>query len=94
MKKKLRYIINSYANLQIVMLSLLLGLEVQPGQPAEILLADGLVHSGPSPDPLPVVVGRVGPPVGLHLYVAEDHVLDGSREARNLDKYAIVKISH
>lgn len=72
-------------NLQIIMLSLLFGLEVQPGQPAEVLLADSLVHGSSSPNPLPVVVGRVGPPVGFHLHVAEDHVLDGRREAGNLE---------
>lgn len=66
------------------MLSLLLGLEVQPGQSAEVLLADGLVHGGSSADPFPVVVGRIGPPVSLHLHVAEDHILDGRREAGDL----------
>ena len=34
--------------------------------------------------PLPVVMCRVGPPVCLHLDVAQDHVLDGRRQPRHL----------
>ena len=40
-----------------------------PGEPAQILLADGLVDGGAAPDTLPVVVGGVRPPVRLHLHV-------------------------
>ena len=47
------------------MLSLLLGLEVQPREPAQVLLANGLVDGGAAPDTLTVVVGRVRPPVSL-----------------------------
>ena len=35
---------------------------------------------------LPVVVGRVCPPIGLHLNVAQDHVLDGRRQSRDLPR--------
>ena len=40
-----------------------------PGEPAQILLADGLVDGCAAPDTLPVVVGGVRPPVRLHLHV-------------------------
>lgn len=64
--------------LQVVMLSLLLSLEIEPSQPPQILLAHSFVDGGAAADTLAVVVGGVGPPVGLHLHVAEDHVLDRS----------------
>ena len=35
-------------------------------------------------NPLPVVVGRVCPPVGLHFDVAQDHVLDGRWQSWDL----------
>ena len=70
--------------LQVVVLPLLLRLEVEPGQPAQVLLAHRLVHSGTAADALPVVVGRVGPPVSLGFDVAEDHVLDGGGQAGHL----------
>ena len=66
------------------MLPFLLSLEVETGQPAQVLFAHRLVHSGATPDSLPIVVGRVGPPVGLGLDVAEDHVLDGCGQAGHL----------
>ena len=43
-------------------------------------------HCSSSADPLAVVVGGVGPPVGLRLHVAEDHVLNGDGEPRHLQK--------
>jgi hypothetical protein len=43
--------------------------DVEPGEPAQVLLADGLVDRGATPDTLPVVVGRVRPPVRLHLHI-------------------------
>ena len=72
------------ANLQVIVLPLLLCLEVESGQPPQVLLAYGFVDCGASPDPLSVVVGGVGPPVGLHLYVTQNHVLDRGGKARNL----------
>lgn len=57
------------------MLSLLLSLEIQPSESSEVFLANSLVDGGAAPDTLAVVVGRVRPPIGLHLHVAEDHVL-------------------
>lgn len=68
------------------MLSLLLGLEVQTGQSAQVLLAHRLVHRGSATDSLTVVVSRVSPPVGLGLHVAQDHVLDGGGQTRHLWK--------
>lgn len=66
------------------MLSLLLSLQVQTSQSPQVLFAHRFVHSGSTADTLPVVVGRVGPPVCFGLYVAEDHVLDGSGQAGHL----------
>lgn len=48
------------------MLPLLLRLEPQPRQPAEVLLANRLVHRGTAPDTLAVVVRDVRPPVRLN----------------------------
>ena len=53
------------------MLSLLLCLEIQPGEPAQVLLADRLVDGGAATDTLTVVVGSVGPPVSLHLHISD-----------------------
>lgn len=66
------------------MLALLLSLEVQARESAEVLSADSLVHGGTSPDALSVVVCNIGPPVSLLLDVAQDHVLDGSWQPRHL----------
>lgn len=43
-----------------------------------------LIHGGTTADALAVVVRHVRPPVGLHLDVAQNHVLDGGRQARHL----------
>ena len=61
--------------LQVVVLPLLLRLQVESGEAAQVLLADSLVHGGSAADALAVVVGSVGPPVRLALHVAQDHVL-------------------
>ena len=74
------------AVLEVVVLPLLLGLEPQPRQPAQVLLGHGLVHGGAAADALAVVVGHVGPPVGLGLDVAQDHVLDGRGHAGHLPR--------
>lgn len=70
--------------LEVVVLPLLLSLQVQPCQPAQVLSADSLVYSSSTPDTLPVVVSHVGPPVSLLLDIPQNHVLDGSREPWNL----------
>lgn len=70
--------------LQIVVLSLLLSLQVKTSQSSQVLLAHRLVHSSSAADSLTIVVGGVGPPVSFGLHVAQDHVLDGSGEARHL----------
>ena len=69
---------------QVVVLPFLLGLEVQPGQAPEVLASDRLVDRRAPPDALPVVVGHVRPPVGLHLDIPQDHRLDRRGESRNL----------
>ena len=71
--------------LQVVVLPLLLGLEVESCQPAEVLFADRLVDGGAATDPLAVVVRSVGPPVRLGLDIAEDHVLNRNWEPWNLN---------
>mmetsp|Transcript_31892 Transcript_31892/g.87345 ORF Transcript_31892/g.87345 Transcript_31892/m.87345 type:complete len:298 (-) Transcript_31892:756-1649(-) len=65
------------AVLEVVVLALLLRLQPESREPAEVLLGDRLVHGGAAPDALAVVVGDVGPPVGFRLDVAQDHVLNG-----------------
>lgn len=72
--------------LEVVVLPLLLGLEPQPREPTEVLLAHGLVDGGAPADALAVVVRDVGPPVGLGLDVAQDHVLDRRRQAGHLPR--------
>ena len=70
--------------LQIVVLSLLLGFQVQPRQASKILLADGLVDCGTTSDTFAIVISGICPPVGLSLHVANNHVLDGDWQAWNL----------
>lgn len=78
--------------LKVVVLSLLLSFQVQTGQSAQVLLAHCLVYSGSTTDSLTVVVGRVGPPVSFGLHVAQDHVLNGSRQAWHLKRWGGKKI--
>lgn len=66
------------------MLTLLLRLEIEARQSAQVLLADRLIDSGAAADALAIVVRRIGPPVGLHLDVAKDHVLDRRRQTGHL----------
>ncbi len=70
--------------LEVVVLPLLLCLQVQTCQPAQVLAAHCLVHSGSTPDTLPVVVGHIGPPVRLLLHITQNHVLNGSWQPRHL----------
>mmetsp|Transcript_62206 Transcript_62206/g.196852 ORF Transcript_62206/g.196852 Transcript_62206/m.196852 type:complete len:623 (-) Transcript_62206:2053-3921(-) len=70
--------------LEVVVLPLLLSLEPQPREPTQVLAAHSLVDGGAAADALTVVVGHVGPPVRLGLYVSENHVLDGGWQPRDL----------
>ena len=70
--------------LQIVVLSFLLCLEVEPGEATQVLLAHCLVHSGSTTDPLSVVVSSVGPPISFTLHISQDHVLHGDGQSRHL----------
>ena len=54
---------------------------VKTSQTTQIFLAHSLVDGGSTADTFAVVVSRVGPPVGLHLDVAQNHVLDRSRQS-------------
>ena len=72
--------------LQVVVLSLLLSLQVEPRQTPQVLLAHCLVDGGASSDSLAVVVRSVGPPISLGLHVSQDHVLDGCGEAGHLPR--------
>ena len=56
--------------LEIAVLSLLLGFEIESGQSSQIFLADSFVDSGSSFYSLPVVVGGIGPPISLLLDVS------------------------
>ena len=66
---------------QIVVLSFLFGLQIETSEPAHVFFADRLINGGSSPDPLPIEVGGVGPPICLGLDVPQNHVFDGSRES-------------
>ena len=68
------------------MLPLLLSLQVESGEAAQVLLADSLVHSGASPDSLTVVVSRVSPPISFGFHVAENHILNWSGKAWDLGR--------
>lgn len=70
--------------LQVPVLPLLLGLEVQPRQPTQVLPDDRLVDSSSSPDTLSVVVRDRGPPIGLALDVSKQDVLNGGRHTGDL----------
>mmetsp|Transcript_33281 Transcript_33281/g.109100 ORF Transcript_33281/g.109100 Transcript_33281/m.109100 type:complete len:1053 (+) Transcript_33281:4096-7254(+) len=72
--------------LEVVVLPLLLGLQPQAREPAQILLARRLVDGRATANTLTVVVGGIGPPVGLGLHIPEDHVLDRSRQAGHLPR--------
>mmetsp|Transcript_70723 Transcript_70723/g.165865 ORF Transcript_70723/g.165865 Transcript_70723/m.165865 type:complete len:432 (+) Transcript_70723:3649-4944(+) len=72
--------------LQVVVLPLLLCLQPKTGESAQVFLACGLVHRGTSANTLSIVVRRVGPPVGLGLDVAQDHVLNRGWQARHLPR--------
>mmetsp|Transcript_61033 Transcript_61033/g.143984 ORF Transcript_61033/g.143984 Transcript_61033/m.143984 type:complete len:850 (-) Transcript_61033:159-2708(-) len=72
------------AVLEVIVLALLLGLEPQTRQPPQVLLAHRLVHGRAAANALAVVVRDVGPPIGLGLDVAQDHVLDRDWHARDL----------
>ncbi len=73
-------------HLEVVVLALLLGLEVEAGEAAQVLAAHGLVDGGAAADALAVVVRHVGPPVRLLLHVAQNHVLNRRRQPRHLPR--------
>ncbi len=70
--------------LEVVVLSFLLGFEVETCQSTKVLLTDGFVDGGTAPDSLSVVMGRVCPPIGFGLDVTKDHVLYGDGQPGNL----------
>lgn len=69
------------------MLSFLLCLEIQSSQSSKVLFADSLVDGGATADTFTIVMGRVRPPISLHLDVTENHVLYWCWETRYLGKY-------
>lgn len=82
---------------EVVVLPLLLSLQVQPCQPAQVLSADGFVYSSSTPDTLPVVVSHIGPPVSLLLDIPQNHVLNGGREPWHLSvaqQLSIITVTH
>ena len=74
------------ANLEIIVLTLLLRLQVETSQTSKILLAHRLVHCGSTTNTLAVVVRCVRPPISLCLHVAQNHVLDRCRQSRHLPR--------
>ena len=72
------------AVLEVTVLALLLGLEVQTSETTKVLLNDGLVDGRTTPDTLTVVMRDGRPPVGLALDVPQDDVLDRGRHAGHL----------
>ena len=71
---------------QVIVLSFLLSFQVKPGQTSEIFLADSLVDSCSSADPLSVVVGCVSPPISLCLHISDNHVFYCSRQTRDFPR--------
>ena len=69
--------------LQVIMLTLLLCLQIQPGQSSQILLANCLIDCGSSSNSLAIVMSSICPPIGLHLDITQDHVLNGNRQSGN-----------
>ena len=74
------------ADLEVVVLSLLLSFQVESSQSSKVLLANRLVHRGTAANTLAVVVSRVRPPISFRLDVAQDHVLNGCRKSRHLPR--------
>jgi len=64
-------------------LSLLLTLEIETRESAEVLLTNCLIDCGTPPDSLAIVVGSIGPPVCLGFNIPEDHVFYSCRQSRN-----------
>ena len=58
--------------------------DVSMNVPVSPYLADGLINGGSPLDSLSVVMGDIGPPICLSFDVAENHIFDRSRHARNL----------
>lgn len=52
-------------HLEVVVLPLLLRLQEEASEAAQVLAAHSLVDCGSAADTLPVVVRHVGPPIGL-----------------------------
>ena len=57
------------AVLQVIMLSFMLGFEIQTRQSPQVLLADRFIDSGTSPDTFSIEIRSVGPPISLALHV-------------------------
>ena len=70
--------------LEIIVLSLLLRLQIETCQSAQVLLTHGLINSSSSSDSLSVIVGRVSPPISFRFNVPNNHVLDSYWKARYL----------
>lgn len=66
---------DGWAIFEVVVLSLLLRLQIQTRKSTKILRRDRLVDGRTTSNSLTVVIGNVGPPVGLRFDVSEDHVL-------------------
>ena len=72
--------------LQIVVLSLLFGLEPQTSKPSQVLLHHSLIYCSSSLDTFTIIVCNIGPPISLRFDVTQDHVLNGCRHSRYLPR--------
>ena len=69
---------------QIIVLALLLCLQPEASETAEILLHNCFIDSTTTLDSFTVVVRNIRPPIGLGLDVAKNHVFNWSRHAWHL----------
>lgn len=68
------------------MLSFLLSFQIQSCKSSQILLTHSFVNGRAAPYTFPVVVGRVGPPVGFHFNITQNHVFYGRRKSWDLNE--------
>ena len=72
--------------LEVIVLSLLLCLQIQPRQSTKVLLADSFVDSSSAANTLSIVVRGIGPPISLGLDIADDHILNRYGQAWDLPR--------
>lgn len=71
---------------QVIMLTFLFCFEIKASEAAQIFFANRFVNSGTSSDSFSIVVSSISPPISFSFYVANDHILNWSWQARNLPR--------